>query len=122
MNFISLASGSESSRCCPEQLSARHYRTGESFLPCRRRSRQAIILSEGGQLNLQIPEALDVIASATLKEAEYQHILSALEKTHWRIKGVDGAARQLGMNPSTLYSAMRRLNIPTNHEKDDMPS
>lgn len=83
---------------------------------------QAVILSDGGHLNLQIPEALDVIASATLKEAEYQHILSALEKTHWRIKGVDGAARQLGMNPSTLYSAMRRLNIPTNHEKDDMSS
>jgi transcriptional regulator with GAF, ATPase, and Fis domain len=83
---------------------------------------QAVILSDGGHLNLQIPEALDVIASATLKEAEYQHILSALEKTHWRIKGLDGAARQLGMNPSTLYSAMRRLNIPTNHEKDDMPS
>ena len=83
---------------------------------------QAVILSDGGHLNLQIPEALDVIASATLKEAEYQHILSVLEKTHWRIKGVDGAARQLGMNPSTLYSAMRRLNIPTNHEKDDMSS
>ena len=83
---------------------------------------QAVILSDGGHLNLQIPEALDVIASATMKEAEYQHILSALEKTHWRIKGVDGAARQLGMNPSTLYSAMRRLNIPTNHEKDDMSS
>ena len=83
---------------------------------------QAVILSDGGHLNLQIPEALDVIASATLKEAEYQHILSALEKTHWRIKGVDGAARQLGMNPSTLYSTMRRLHIPTNHEKDDMSS
>ena len=83
---------------------------------------QAVILSDGGQLNLQIPEALDVIASATLKEAEYQHILSALEKTHWRIKGPDGAARQLGMNPSTLYSVMHRLNIPTHAEKDDMSS
>jgi formate hydrogenlyase transcriptional activator len=83
---------------------------------------QAVILSDGGHLNLQIPEALDVIASATLKEAEYQHILSILEKTNWRIKGLDGAARQLGMNPSTLYSAMRRLNIPTHHEKDDMSS
>ena len=83
---------------------------------------QAVILSDGGQLNLQIPEALDVIASATLKEAEYQHILSALEKTHWRIKGPNGAARQLAMNPSTLYSTMRRLNIPTNPEKDDMSS
>jgi len=83
---------------------------------------QAVILSEGGQLNLQMPDALDAIASATLKEAEYHHILSVLEKTHWRIKGPDGAARQLGMNPSTLYSVMHRLNIPTNAEKDDMSS
>ena len=83
---------------------------------------QAVILSDGGQLNLQVPEALDVIACATLKEAEYHHILSVLERTHWRIKGPDGAARQLGMNPSTLYSVMHRLNIPTNAEKDDMSS
>ena len=86
------------------------------------RIEQAVILSDGGHLNLQIPEAVDVIASATLKEAEYQHILSALEKTHWRVKGPDGAAQRLGMNPSTLYSVMHRLNIPTNHEKDDMSS
>ncbi|HEY4934636.1 MAG TPA: sigma 54-interacting transcriptional regulator [Terriglobales bacterium] len=83
---------------------------------------QAVILSDGGHLNLQMPETVDAIASATLKEAEYQHILSVLEKTHWRIKGPDGAAHQLGMHPSTLYSAMRRLNIPTNTEKDDMSS
>ena len=83
---------------------------------------QAVILSDSGQLTLQMPEGLDAIASVTMKEAEYQHIVSALEKTDWHIKGVRGAASQLGMNPSTLYSAMRRLNIPTNREKDDIPS
>lgn len=83
---------------------------------------QAIILSDGGRLNLQVPEALDVIASGTLKEAEYHHILSALEKAHWRIKGPGGAALQLGMNPSTLYSAMRRLQISAEPEKDDISS
>jgi len=83
---------------------------------------QAVIISDGGQLNLQMPETVGAIASATLKEAEYHHILAVLEKTHWRIKGLDGAARQLGMNPSTLYSTMRRLNIPTHLEKDDISS
>ena len=83
---------------------------------------QAVILSDSGHLGLQMPEALDAIASVTLKEAEYQHIVFALEKTDWQIKGLNGAARQLGMNPSTLYSAMRRLNIPTHREKDDIPS
>jgi PAS domain S-box-containing protein len=83
---------------------------------------QAVILSDGGQLNLQMPDAVDVISSATLKEVEYHHILSVLEKTHWRIKGPGGAASQLAMNPATLYSLMHRLNIPTNHEKDDKSS
>ena len=83
---------------------------------------QAVIISEGEQLNLQMPETLGAIASATLKEAEYHHILAVLEKTDWRIKGPDGAARLLGMNPSTLYSTMHRLNIPAKPEKDDISS
>lgn len=83
---------------------------------------QAVIISDTEQLNLQMPESLGAIASATLKEAEYHHILAVLEKTDWRIKGPNGAARQLGMNPSTLYSAMHRLNIPAKPEKDDISS
>ena len=83
---------------------------------------QAVIISGGGPLNLQMPETVDAIASATLKEAEYHHILAVLEKTDWRIKGSEGAAHQLGMHPSTLYSAMHRLNIPAKPEKDDISS
>ena len=54
----------------------------------------------------------------TLKEAECAHIMEVLEKTGWRIKGPGGAAELLGLKPSTLYSSMSRLGIPTKGKKD----
>ncbi|MCL7980854.1 MAG: sigma 54-interacting transcriptional regulator [marine benthic group bacterium] len=48
---------------------------------------------------------------STLVEAERQHILSALESTGWRLEGEKGAARILGINPSTLRSRMKKHGI-----------
>ena len=45
--------------------------------------------------------------------------MKALEKTGWRIKGPNGAAALLGLNPSTLYGRMRKLGIPGHSRKDD---
>lgn len=82
---------------------------------------QAVILSDGKNLRLQVPQGAGTTSnsngSATLEEMEYRHIVSVLEKTGWRIKGPLGAARLLGLNPSTLFSRMRRLGIPTKSEK-----
>jgi len=78
---------------------------------------RAVIVTTSEKLNLQLPRTSSVVNTRTLKEAEGQHIVSALEKTGWRVKGPDGAAAILGMNPSTLYTTMRRLHIPTRHEK-----
>ena len=78
---------------------------------------RALILSEGRQLSFQLPEIISATPSTTLKDAEYQHILSVLEKTRWRIKGPGGAAELLDMHPSTLFSTIRRLHIPTKSEK-----
>jgi transcriptional regulator with GAF, ATPase, and Fis domain len=83
---------------------------------------QAVILSTGNRIHLKALEHIGAAPLLTLKEAEYQHIVAALEKTGWRIKGSAGAARLLGMNPSTLYTAMQRLDIPTKREKDVIPS
>ena len=83
---------------------------------------RAVIVTAGEKLNLELPKSLIAPRSRTLKEAEYQHILSILEKTGWRIKGPNGAASILGVKPSTLYTAMRRFHIPTGHEKDGIPS
>jgi formate hydrogenlyase transcriptional activator len=83
---------------------------------------RAVIVTRGDRLNLEIPTTTSVASTRTLKQVEYQHILSALEKTRWHIKGPRGAAVLLGMKPSTLYAAMRRLRIPTRLEKDTTSS
>jgi DNA-binding NtrC family response regulator len=54
------------------------------------------------------------MATATLKEVERAHICGVLEDTSWRIEGVEGAARILGLNPSTLRGRMRKLGIRRN--------
>jgi len=47
----------------------------------------------------------------TLADSERELILRALESAGWRIKGPKGAAAGLGLNPSTLYSRMKKLGI-----------
>lgn len=49
--------------------------------------------------------------SANLTDIERRHIARVLESTHWRIYGPQGAAAQLGMNPSTLRSRMKKLGV-----------
>jgi transcriptional regulator with GAF, ATPase, and Fis domain len=78
---------------------------------------RAVIVTSGEKLNLQLPKILNAASTRTLKEAEYQHILSTLQKTGWHIKGPRGAATILGVKPSTLYGTMRRLKIPLRPEK-----
>jgi formate hydrogenlyase transcriptional activator len=48
---------------------------------------------------------------ANLHDLERTHIVRILEKTQWRIYGPQGAARQLGLNPETLRSRLRKLGI-----------
>jgi PAS domain S-box-containing protein len=47
----------------------------------------------------------------TIEEVERDCIMEALENTGWRIEGQHGAARILGLNPSTLRSRMLKLGI-----------
>ena len=47
----------------------------------------------------------------SLAEIERRHILDALEATKYRIKGPRGAAKRLGVPPSTLYGKINRLGI-----------
>jgi len=47
----------------------------------------------------------------TLENAERNHILRALNETHWVVHGKKGAAELLGINPSTLRSRMEKLGI-----------
>jgi formate hydrogenlyase transcriptional activator len=61
-----------------------------------------------GMLGDAVPDAAP---PQSLADAEREHIVRALEKTSWRIKGPKGAATALGLNPATLYSRMKKLGI-----------
>src|SRR5215467_5063709 len=48
---------------------------------------------------------------ATLKELQRSHILEVMQQTGWCVEGPKGAARILGLNPSTLRSRILKLGI-----------
>ena len=77
---------------------------------------RAVILSEGSELepiewlspsngNAAVGKTL------TLEEMERQHIVDVLEHTNWRVSGEKGAAKILGLNPTTLEARMKKLDI-----------
>jgi formate hydrogenlyase transcriptional activator len=77
---------------------------------------RAVILSEGPEL-----EPIDWLSSSdnkvesaktlTLEDMERQHIRDILEQTNWRVSGEKGAAKILGLNPTTLEARMKKLGI-----------
>ena len=77
---------------------------------------RAVITSRG--LTLQVLDHFDAPIPAgqrdeakPLVELERDYISQVLQKTHWRIEGGQGAARILGINPSTLRGRMRKEGI-----------
>ena len=84
----------------------------------------AVIVSTSDMLKVKLPQDPRGVTSRilTLKDAERQHITKVLERTNWRIKGPHGAAELLGLKPSTLYTKMNKLAIPTSRNKDAIPT
>ena len=77
---------------------------------------RSVILSSGKVLELGdwIPKAATQAVKTdfdTLEEFERKYIISVLQKTSWRVSGEKGAAKILGMKPTTLESRMKRLQI-----------
>ena len=80
---------------------------------------RSMIMSRGAMLDggdLVAPASPTAKASVlssngTLEEMERAHIQRILEDTHWQIEGDRGAARILGLNPSTLRGRLRKLGI-----------
>jgi transcriptional regulator with GAF, ATPase, and Fis domain len=78
---------------------------------------RAVILSENNRLNLgnwlnhngngQITNP----NIQSLNETEKIQIIKALKLTSWRVSGEKGAAKILGINPKTLESRMKKLEI-----------
>lgn len=55
--------------------------------------------------------ATRVLTACELEEVERENLLRALEASSWRISGDRGAARLLGIPPTTLASRMKSLKI-----------
>jgi formate hydrogenlyase transcriptional activator len=82
---------------------------------------RAVISSRGATFDMSddvrvsAEGALDASGSPggpqTLEQLEHAHIVSTLERLHWRVEGDRGAAAVLGVNSSTLRSRMRKLGI-----------
>ncbi|MEM8527157.1 MAG: sigma 54-interacting transcriptional regulator [Bacteroidota bacterium] len=81
---------------------------------------RAVILTKGEQLNLKavIPDyKLRVDENGhsqvflSFEEMQRRYIIKALEKAQWRVSGKYSAAELLDLNPKTLTSKMRKLNI-----------
>jgi PAS domain S-box-containing protein len=52
-----------------------------------------------------------VLTLSELRDLERENLVRALEVTRWKVSGSDGAARLLGMRPSTLTSRMKALGV-----------
>ncbi len=81
---------------------------------------RAMIMSEGARLDAiglfseaSLPDGATPAApaDATLEEIERTHVRRVLERCGWVIEGEHGAARVLGLNPSTLRGRLRKLGI-----------
>ena len=76
---------------------------------------RAVIVSPGPVLRVPLSElktpAEPLAESLTLRAAERDHILKALEATNWVLAGPRGAATRLGMKRTTLQSKMRKLGV-----------
>jgi formate hydrogenlyase transcriptional activator len=79
---------------------------------------RALILTRGGMLDgselIPGPSAaarLEPAGDGTLEDLERAHIRRVLDETGWKVEGDRGAARRLGLNPSTLRGRMRKLGL-----------
>ena len=74
---------------------------------------KALIKTTGTTLIIKLPEVSGSATASlqTLEQMEDSHIRKVLEVTGGQIKGPGGAAELLGLNPSTLYSRMKKLGI-----------
>ena len=79
---------------------------------------RAVILTRGStlfvplaELKVAEQEAAELVESATLHEAEREHILRVLREAKGQIGGDDGAAARLGLKRTTLNSKLKKLGI-----------
>lgn len=90
---------------------------------------RAAIFAQGGALEFDLPihnapaastsprsksgdgGNAEYLTEAEVRRRERENLFIVLQKTGWRIKGVDGAAELLGIKPTTLISRIEKLGL-----------
>ena len=90
---------------------------------------RAVILARGGPIAFDVPvngasidlpalkqtskerEEAEFLTEAEIRRRDCENIFVILQKTGWKIKGADGAARLLGVKPTTLISRIKRMGL-----------
>jgi transcriptional regulator with GAF, ATPase, and Fis domain len=74
----------------------------------------ANILDPAAQIRHSVPaetERQRILTDAELNELSRRNMLDALRASDWRVSGPRGAARRLGLKPTTLADRMKKLGI-----------
>jgi PAS domain S-box-containing protein len=74
---------------------------------------RAMITAAGPRLTIPVPETANAASGRSIRliDVERTHIRRVLESTRWRIRGIGGAAEQLGLKPTTLETRLAKLGL-----------
>ncbi len=88
---------------------------------------RAAIFAQGGALDFDLPVTgvdpnsfllegsdegeLEYLTDAEMRRRERENLFAVLQRTGWKIKGVDGAAELLGIKPTTLISRIEKMGL-----------
>jgi transcriptional regulator with GAF, ATPase, and Fis domain len=70
-----------------------------------------ILSTAPDQESAQVPPEKRLLTDGELRELERRNMLAALRLADWRVSGPNGAARLLGVKPTTLADRMRKFKI-----------
>jgi transcriptional regulator with GAF, ATPase, and Fis domain len=90
---------------------------------------RAVIFARGGVLEFDLPATdsspaltpaaprvgdradLEFLTDSEMQRLERENLFAVLERTGWKIKGIDGAAELLGVKPTTLISRIGKMGL-----------
>jgi transcriptional regulator with GAF, ATPase, and Fis domain len=111
---LSCAFGKKVESIAPESLKdLQQYSWPGNVRELRNVIERAVIVARTSTLTPTVPRTGPLAANASrrLLDIQARHIKSVLAGCHWRVRGLYGAAEQLGMKPTTLEAHMARLGI-----------
>ena len=70
----------------------------------------SVDLTPFGSQDTDGPEP-EYLTESEMRRRERENVLAVLEKTGWKIRGVNGAAGLLGVKPTTLVARLDKMGL-----------